>query len=149
MTIINVIGLDFSSIDVTNGSGNIDMGSDGVITYGAGYAGGGIGIGGQFRVNGTNGCKISIACAITATMSDGVGNILPLVNTKISDKASTFAQGTACAGLGTPVLTGEKINAVYYVGASINGSAGLPSSQPTFNTQFPAGTGIVINVTYD
>ncbi|GEM_PF-5464967 len=52
MTLTSIVDLDFGSMEAALGSGNIDMGSDGTVTYGTGYSGSGLGIGGQFQITG-------------------------------------------------------------------------------------------------
>jgi hypothetical protein len=76
----NVMDFDTINSVAGGGSGNIIIGSNGNINYGAGYSGPGIGIGGQLTVTGDSGCKVNIYCMPTAILSDGASNTMNLTN---------------------------------------------------------------------
>ncbi len=143
--------MDFDTINAVagGGSGNVIIGSNGNINYGAGYSGPGIGIGGQVTVTGDSGCKVNIYCMSTATLSDGAGNMMNLTNVQFTRSAQNYGGGTPCAGMATPVLTRGNVNKTYYFSGILDGSSGIPGYNPTFATSNIGGVGIIINVDYD
>lgn len=148
ITFSGVTALDFDTIEGIAGTGTIDLGANGAIAYGAGYAGAGIGVGLAFTVNGTNGCKVSFECDASATMTDGSGNSVTVTNLEIGKTASAFGALTACQGLGTKVLTAQNIDKTYYMGGSVDGTGGIPAGG-SYSTSNAGGNRITITVTYD
>lgn len=156
ITLTGVTATSFGLIDVTIGAGNIDMGTDGSIIYGAGYSGSGIGISGGLTINGDNGFKVDIFCTPTATMANSAGATMGIVGVEIivgrANKADVYGLGDPCLGLGTPALTHRiRKNAArnsLAVGMRINGTGGVPSGPGFYSTANPGGTAVTIDVVY-
>ncbi|MCH2547152.1 MAG: hypothetical protein MK052_06050 [Alphaproteobacteria bacterium] len=155
-----VTDLDYSLIEGSNGTGTVTMGSDGSITYGAGYSGAGQGTGGVFYIEGTKknkGCRVDISCSNNATLSDGGGGAVGMLSIQIKEGGSGAAgTGVTCQGLDTPVITGYRIKQNtnqndFYIGAALNTTSGVssPNFSYMFNTANSGGSPITVRVEYE
>ena len=137
--------MDFETINTVayGGYGNIIMGGNGNINYGAGYSGPGFGIGGQLTITADSGCKVSIYCMPTATLTDGTGNQMTLTNIEFNTSSRNYGGGTRCAGMNVPVDTNANVNKTYYFGGILDGTNGVPSFNPTFQQSIAAGRGLL------
>ena len=146
----------FGLIDVTVGTGNIDMGTDGTITYGAGYSGAATGTPGGFVVTGDTGFTVDISCSATGVIANARGGTMNLTNIEfVIDKgnnAGAFGTGNACLGVGNTSLSiairNNTSQNTFAVGMRIDGTSGVPFGAGLFSTSNAGGTPITFDVVY-
>lgn len=145
--------LEYGVTGVAGGSGNIDLATNGTITYGAGYTGSGVGTAGSFAISGDNNANVDVACSATATMTNNTGGALTLSVIELRvQNTGAFGTGATCAGLGTTALTHRLRNQInrntFFIGARLDGTGGVPTGNGQFSTGNPGGSSITISVFY-
>lgn len=153
ITFSAITDLDYGTIDVAGGTGNIDLATNGTITYGAGYGGAGTGTAGSFVVDGQNNSNTDVSCSATGTMTNTSGGSLTLSVIELRvETTGAFGTGATCAGLGNTILVHRIRNQAnrntFYIGARIDGTGGVPAGTGAFSTTNPGGVPITVDVTY-
>lgn len=153
ITFSAVTDLEYGVTGVAGGSGNIDLATNGTITYGAGYTGSGVGTAGSFAISGDLNVNVDVSCSASATMTNSTGGALTLSVIELRvETTGAFGTGSTCAGLGTTALTHSLRNQAsrntFYIGARIDGTGGIPTGNGQFSTGNPGGSSITINVFY-
>ena len=156
ITLTGVTETSFGLIDVTVGAGNIDMGTNGNIVYGAGYSGSGVGIAGGFTINGDAGFNVNISCSATAVLANASGSTMTISAVEAvvdrANNAGAFGAGSACSGLGNTIIVhsirnNSAQNAIA-VGMRINGTGGVPLGAGLFSTSNAGGVPVTFDVVY-
>jgi hypothetical protein len=134
------VDADFGEIDYNSTStGNIDMGSNGVISYPAGFAGTGLGVSGQFRivVSGTNtGASYTITCSDTGTqLSDANAHFIGVdADFAISAASRTnYGSGIDCNNATNGPYSGTPRNVYLGMRLRINSPLAAPGIYSTTN----------------
>lgn len=132
LNISNEVDADFGDIEYSAfATGNIAMGTNGIITYPAGFTGAGIGVAGQFRsvITGFGtGLPYVISCTDSAAkLSNGAGGIIPIRAEYVVSAANrgNFGTGNDCAGLTNISIGYTGTPRTYYVGVRMNISTPL------------------------
>lgn len=101
-------GMNFGPITFAGNpqNGQITMGTNGAILYGASTSGSGVGTPGQVQITATAGSVVNIRCRNTARVAKVGSTTLNVGPIKVSmGTGQTYAAATQCAGLNTVILT--------------------------------------------
>ena len=156
LSVTNTIAADFDVIGATGtASGNISLGTNDSITYGAGYDGSGIGTSGGFTLNGDPGFPVDVFCKTGATLATSGGDTMPISDVEVVadiNGTGTFGAGNACQGLSTAAMVftiqSSTADNRFSFGVEIDGSGGVPSGDGTFSTSNPSGSDVQFEFVY-
>ncbi|MCH2547454.1 MAG: hypothetical protein MK052_07585 [Alphaproteobacteria bacterium] len=131
LTLNSTVDIDFGEIEYSGGdTGNISLGTNGVINYTSGFSGAGIGVAGQstIRVAGRTGAPYVIYCSDAgAQVSDGNGEIIPIEAEFVTSSGArgNYGSGTACSTLSAGVGPFTGTPRTIYLGARLNVSSAI------------------------
>lgn len=147
------VNADFGDVEFTAAAtGNLDMGSNGTISYPGGFTGAGLGVAGQFRIRlgglDAETAPYTIACDdSSAAVSDGSGDLIPIQADFVitAGTRTSFGGGNACNGLGSLYGTYSGNNRTIYIGTRLNISSPL-GGDGIYSTSNPGGTPLTFEV---
>ncbi|MEC9291580.1 MAG: hypothetical protein VX730_04180 [Pseudomonadota bacterium] len=160
VTLGNEVDMDFSSVAFsaapTVAGDNVQLGTDGSIAYNGVFS---VGISatpaaGEVEITaGSVGAVVDIECDTTATMGDGGGESINVINIEVATTPGAFGTGTACAGIGTPIagggytLLGGGADVLYFGGQIDGASASGGFGAGTYSSA-TGGDDIQVDVNY-
>ena len=152
----NVAVASFGQVEVAAGaSGNISLGTDASIMYGAGYSGAGTGTAGGFTLSGDAGFPVEISCQNTATLTNSFGGTLPISGVEVvanTEGTGGFGFGAPCQGTGTTAkiftLRTDSAENRFSYGVRIDGTGGVPGGGGSFSTSNPGGSAVSFMFAY-
>lgn len=102
--------ISFGKIDFEGpvGSGNVQLGSNGTVTYGNNTSGTGLGTPAQLEITGTVGTIVSISCSDSGSLVQSGHGSLPISGIRFNIGAGNvgpYITGTACTGIANGVAT--------------------------------------------
>ena len=147
------VGADFGLTEYSTGSsGNVSMGSNGAITYPAGFTGSGLGVAGQFRIAvggfGAAGAQYTVSCRDSDALAANAGGDTISIEADFVVTAGTrtvFGGGNACNGLGTDYGPYTGTSRTIYIGTRLNIPPGFNGSG-TYSTGNASGQAITFEV---
>lgn len=145
-------GMAFGSIAFRGNpqSGNLQMGSNGTITYGPSTDGSGFGTPAQLTIGGAVDTVVDVRCSSSATLAHSSGATLTLSPIKISlATGQTYGTATTCAGLSTSSLShtvsaNGALNALWLGGQLQTNSQNLANGD--YGSQLSGGSTIIVQV---
>ncbi len=106
LTLLNDINFGKIEFAATRLAGQLQMGTNGVVTYGTNFTGNGTGTAGRIQIGGTTGLTASIRCLNTMVAVRSGAQNLTISPVKVSRQTpQTYAAGPNCRGLTTTAVT--------------------------------------------
>ncbi len=134
----------------------VKIGTNGAELFGGVFSSsGGTVTAGDVAITGTYGYQIDVQCDATAIMSNGAGKVINItaIEVKKESTAGAFGTGTACAGIGSTVLSWNLTSGTddqLKVGGQITGvGASSPFAGGAYSTASAGGNDIQINIVYN
>lgn len=142
--------MDFGRIYYTSSAtGNVKMGSNGIIDYTNGYSGDAIGTPGSVVVTGDIGAIVDISCKKLIYVSDG-SNTMKISGLEMEPAPGlNYASGTRCAGIKTPIysipISDNPSENTFYIGGKLRGP---PTGPGQLDDSKAGGRRVKVRVVY-
>jgi Domain of unknown function (DUF4402) len=152
LTVLDDMSFGMTDVEVNPPAGTVQMGPNGLVTYGTNLSGSGSGIAAQVQLNGSTGQNVEIRCSSSATIARTGGDTIPINPIKVSfGTAQSYGAATDCAGTGTTVinttLSATATDNIAYFGGEMDVN-GL-NINGTYNTTLTNGVPLTVTVIFN
>jgi len=156
ITLTNEQAMAFGTIEYSGTPGavadTVTMTTAGALTAGGVFTSAATGTVGSVDIaTGTIGELVDVSCTTTAVLAESGGATIQLNSIRIADAPSAAGGGTACAGLGTPSLTGFTLTAgtdTFVLGGVLDGNVTTGTWADGVYSTATGGTPISVDVVY-
>ncbi len=147
VTLTPLDDMAFGRIEFTQPvAGQVQLGTNGNISYAAAFSGSGSGQPGRIEIDVTAGTTVEISCDNQATLTDTSANTVTL-NGEIALSPGTIpGSGSDCTGVGNVVITHtvSSGSAIVHVGGALNPASSLASG--SYSTKNVSGAPLTVRV---